>query len=72
MTDIDLVMLLNLNTMDSPDVARLHGSDLKETWPDFWIDRRFKRVKLLDHIVPCSLDSKHHTSCRPGLLLLAV
>lgn len=59
-SEVDLAILLNLNSMDSPDIPALHGSDLKETWPDFWIDRRFERVKLLDHVLPCVLSHGHH------------
>lgn len=53
--DIDLVQLLNLNNMDSPEVARLHGSNLKETWPEFWIDGSYSRVNLLGVTLPCSV-----------------
>jgi carbamoyltransferase len=58
MRDIDLVQLLNLNTMDSPEVVRLHGSNLKETWPEFWIDGTYRRVSLLGSTVPCAVS--HH------------
>jgi len=53
--DIDLVQLLNLNNMDSPEVVRLHGSNLKETWPEFWIDGTYSRMNLLGATLPCSV-----------------
>ena len=58
--DLDLVLLLNLNTMDSPEVALLHGSDLKDTWPDFWINNSFTRIRLLGHTCPCEVSRLHH------------
>jgi carbamoyltransferase len=60
MADVDLVQLLNLNVMDAPEIPRLHGSDLKETWPDFWIDKTFTRVRLLGETVPCVMPREHH------------
>jgi carbamoyltransferase len=56
---VDLVLLLNLNNMDSPDIPRMHGSHLKQTWPSFWLDGTFTRVKLLEHSLPCALLSDH-------------
>jgi carbamoyltransferase len=58
--DVDLVLLLNLNLMDSPDVPTLHGSDLKETWPEFWLNHTFTRVRLLGRLCPCVLSHLHH------------
>ena len=55
MGDLDLVQLLNLNSMDSEAIARLHGSALKETWPEFWIDGTYQHVRMLDHTVPCQV-----------------
>ncbi|KVL13196.1 carbamoyltransferase C-terminal domain-containing protein [Burkholderia ubonensis] len=54
-SQLDLVQLLNLNNMDSPDVVQLHGGDLKETWPDFWVNASFSRVNLLGSVLPCEV-----------------
>jgi carbamoyltransferase len=58
--DVDLVQLLNLNLMDSPDVPALHGTNLKETWPHFWINQSFDKVRLLNHTFDCVLPTDHH------------
>src|SRR6266699_1893578 len=59
-SDLDLVVLLNLNFMDTDEIPTLHGSDLKQTWPEFWIDKTYTRVRLLDHVVPCVIPRQHH------------
>lgn len=46
--------------MDSPDIPKLHGSNLKETWPDFWVDASFKRVSLMGANLKCNLSREHH------------
>ncbi len=60
--DLDLVQLLNLNNMDSPEVVRLHGGDLKDTWPEFWVNATYTRMNLLGTTLPCSvaLSAAHH------------
>lgn len=58
--DIDHVMLCNLNIMDSPDIVSLHGSDLKETWLDFWVNQRFDRVAIRGINIPCTVNPYHH------------
>lgn len=58
--DIDQVLLLNLNNMDSPEVAQLHGSHLKETWPEFWLDGSYSRIRLMGEELPCAV--MHHFS----------
>jgi carbamoyltransferase len=62
MRDVDLVLLVNLNNMDSPEVAQIHGSNLKQTWPEFWIDGTFTQVELLGVRVPCKVlpATSHH------------
>lgn len=59
--DVDHVMLCNLNIMDSPDIVHLHGSDLKETWLEFWVNERFDRVSIRGKVIPCTLNPDHHT-----------
>ena len=58
--DIDHALLCNLHNLDSPDVARLHGSDLKETWFDVWINQRFDTVTVRGHRLPCTVNPYHH------------
>ncbi|HEY4211218.1 MAG TPA: carbamoyltransferase C-terminal domain-containing protein [Steroidobacteraceae bacterium] len=59
LADIDLVQLVNLNNMDSADVVRLHGSTLKETWSQFWVDGTYGKVSLLEHTLPCWVVPAH-------------
>jgi carbamoyltransferase len=59
--DVDHVMLCNLNIMDSPDIVHLHGSDLKETWCEFWVNARFDRVNIRGRTIPCTVNPDHHT-----------
>jgi carbamoyltransferase len=59
--DIDHVMLCNLNFMDSPDIVHLHGSDLKETWFEFWVNARFDRISIRGKTIPCTVNPDHHT-----------
>ncbi len=60
LADVDHVMLCNLHNMDSPDVARLHGSDLKETWPEFWVNQRNDEVSIRGRRIPCTVNPDHH------------
>jgi carbamoyltransferase len=59
--DIDHVMLCNLNIMDTPDIARIHGSDLKETWFEFWVNQWWDKVSIRGVAIPCTLNPDHHT-----------
>src|SRR6266700_2937050 len=59
--DVDHVMLCNLHLMDSPDIVYLHGSDLKETWFEFWLNQRFDRVIIRGIHIPCTVNPDHHT-----------
>ncbi|SFQ68669.1 carbamoyltransferase C-terminal domain-containing protein [Amycolatopsis rubida] len=60
LSDVDHVLLCNLHSMDSPDIALLHGSDLKETWLEFWVDQRNARVSLDGVRIPCTVNPEHH------------
>lgn len=61
LADIDHVLLCNLHNMDSPDVSRLHGSDLKETWFEFWVNQRADRVSVRGVEIACTVNPDHHT-----------
>ncbi|PPU04823.1 carbamoyltransferase C-terminal domain-containing protein [Xanthomonas arboricola] len=58
--DIDQVLLLNLNNMDSPEVVQLHGTNFKDTWPEFWIDGSYSTINLMGTRLPCAV--MHHSS----------
>nr|ACG60765.1 carbamoyltransferase [Streptomyces pilosus] len=58
--DIDHVLLCNLHLMDSPDIATLHGSDLKDTWLEFWVNQRNDTVLLRGRRIPCTVNPDHH------------
>ncbi len=58
--EVDLVQLVNLNNMDSPDVRKLYGGFLKETWPEFWINGSQTKIKLLGEMLPCQVLYHHH------------
>jgi carbamoyltransferase len=60
MADIDHVLLCNLHNMDSPDVTRLHGSDLKQTWLEFWVNQRNDTVRVRGRAIPCTVNPDHH------------
>ncbi|MCB5909698.1 carbamoyltransferase C-terminal domain-containing protein [Streptomyces pinistramenti] len=60
LSDVDHVLLCNLHNMDSPDIALLHGSDLKETWLEFWVDQRQARVDIDGTRLPCTVNPQHH------------
>lgn len=60
LTDVDHVMLCNLHHMDSSDVVRLHGSDLKDTWLEFWVNQRNTEVSLRGHRFSCTVNPDHH------------
>lgn len=58
--DIDHVLLCNLHLLDSPDIPTLHGSDLKETWLEFWVNQRNDTVRLRGRSIPCTVNPDHH------------
>jgi carbamoyltransferase len=58
--DVGHVLLCNLHSMDSPDVAHLHGSDLKESWFEFWINQTYDRVAIRGRTLPCTVNPDHH------------
>jgi carbamoyltransferase len=58
--DIDHVLLCNLHNMDSPDITRLHGSDLKHSWLEFWLNQRNDTVRLRGREMPCTVNPDHH------------
>ncbi|MFI9722920.1 carbamoyltransferase C-terminal domain-containing protein [Streptomyces sp. NPDC052396] len=60
LADVDHVMLCNLHNMDTPDVARLHGSDLKDTWAEFWVNQRNDEVSIRGRRIPCTVNPDHH------------
>lgn len=60
LSDVDHVLLCNLHTMDTPDIPRLHGSDLKETWFPFWINQTNNRVRIDNRELPCTVNPDHH------------
>jgi len=59
--EIDHVLLCNLHSMDSPDIPRLHGSDLKQTWFEFWVNQRNDVVRIRGREIPCTVNPDHHT-----------
>ncbi len=60
LADVDHVMLCNLHNMDSPDVVALHGSDLKHTWLEFWVNQTNSIVDIRGHRIPCTVNPDHH------------
>ena len=58
--DLDMVILCNINSMDSPDVPILHGSSLKETWLDFWVHHSMEKVMIDCVEIPCLINPNHH------------
>jgi carbamoyltransferase len=60
LTNIDHVLLCNLHNMDTPDIAQLHGSDLKETWFEFWVNQRHDAVQIRGRTIPCTVNPDHH------------
>lgn len=60
LADVDHVMLCNLHNMDTPDIVRLHGSDLKDTWFEFWVNQTNTVVSIDGHRIPCTVNPDHH------------
>jgi carbamoyltransferase len=60
LSDIDHVMLCNLHNMDSPDVISIHGSDLKHTWFEFWVNQTNSVVNIRGRKIPCTVNPDHH------------
>lgn len=60
LTDVDHVLLCNLHNMDTPDIEQLHGSDLKETWCEFWVNQRHDAVRIRGRTIACTVNPDHH------------
>lgn len=60
LADVDHAMLCNLHNMDSPDVVALHGTDLKDSWFEFWLNQRQDRVRVRGVELPCTVNPDHH------------
>ncbi|MEU6189630.1 carbamoyltransferase C-terminal domain-containing protein [Nocardia sp. NPDC047038] len=60
LSEIDHVLLCNLHLMDSPDIVKMHGSDLKETWIEFWTDQCNATVSIAGQRIPCTVNPDHH------------
>lgn len=60
LADIDWVLLCNLHNMDSPDVVSLHGSDLKDTWFEFWVNQDRSLVDIRGRRIPATVNPDHH------------
>lgn len=60
LADVDLVMLCNLHNMDSPDIVTLHGSDLKDTWFEFWLNQAQNQVQIRGHRLAAVVNPDHH------------
>lgn len=58
--DVDHVLLCNIHSMDSPDIAQLHGTYLKETWFEFWVNQTLSEIKILGRRIPCTVNPCHH------------
>ena len=52
--------LCNLHNMDSPDIVTLHGSNLKDTWFEFWVNQTNTMVDIRGHRIPCTVNPDHH------------
>lgn len=61
LAEVDHALLCNLHNMDSPDIVTLHGSQLKHTWCEFWINQRNDTVRIRGHEIPCTVNPDHHT-----------
>ncbi|MFY1632231.1 carbamoyltransferase C-terminal domain-containing protein [Solwaraspora sp. WMMB335] len=60
LADVDHVLLCNLHNMDSPDIRTLHGSDLKHTWFEFWVNQTNTAVRIRGRRIPCTVNPDHH------------
>lgn len=60
LSDIDHVLLCNLHNMDTPDIPKLHGSDLKSTWFEFWLNNRNNVVRIRGRDIGCTVNPDHH------------
>jgi carbamoyltransferase len=58
--DVDHVLLCNLHNMDSPDIVSMYGSDLKDTWFEFWVNQTNSMVRIGRHSIPCTVNPDHH------------
>ncbi|SCF07793.1 carbamoyltransferase [Micromonospora haikouensis] len=60
LADVDHVLLCNLHNMDSPDIPVMHGSDLKHTWFEFWVNQTNTAVRIRGRRIPCTVNPDHH------------
>jgi carbamoyltransferase len=58
--DIDHVCLCNLHVMDSDDIPNTYGTNLKETWFEFWINQTLDKVIIQERQFPCTVNPAHH------------
>jgi carbamoyltransferase len=57
--DIDLVLILNLNCMDSPEIPARYGTNLKETWFKFSINATNKKITIFKREIDCIVNLDH-------------
>lgn len=60
LADVDLVMLCNLDTIDSPEIPAQYGTDLKETWFGFTLAPDLRTVTIRGRPFPCEVNPPHH------------
>jgi carbamoyltransferase len=58
--DIGLVILCNINNMDSPDIPHLYGTTLKETWLKLWVNQTQDQCMIDDIEIPCLVNPPHY------------
>ncbi len=58
--EIDGALMCNLNNMDSPDIPRLYGTDLKEEWLGFEVDPDQRHVTIRGNRIRCKVNPDHH------------
>jgi len=60
LADVDLVLLCNLDTIDSPEIPAQYGSDLKETWFEFTLAPDLHTVSIRGRQFRCEVNPPHH------------
>jgi carbamoyltransferase len=64
--DIDLVIVLNYHTMDSPEIPEKYGTTLQETWLRFTLSEDRKRIRVFGagqrsgHDIDCITNPDHY------------
>jgi carbamoyltransferase len=58
--EVNVVILCNLNNMDSPDIPFLYGTSLKESWLEFWINHTMNIVRIDGIEIPCIINPDHY------------